>query len=511
MPASPSNPGSDLTQLARQAHKLELSGRFSEELEIGRRMVALRAQSALGHYFVGSAQCGLGMLDEADRSLKKAIDRDGSQAGFFTRRAEVLNRLGHRDEAMACATRAVELAPEHPDVLVSAAMVQWLGGDAEGAYTLLEDALGGGIDSPKLIGVHAQLCGELGQGERGIENLQRLLGEHENGEGLERMLHSELWMHLAKLLDKAGRYEEAFAAASRGGAQRETGYDPQAVSAVCDDRLAAWGVDRFARIAQGRSKSETPVFIIGMPRSGTSLVEQIIASHPQAYGCGELLDARHAGKELSEPDALIGSRVEKVDQLKPAALDRCARKVLKVMEKAAEREKGRGVTRITDKLPNNYELVGIIHKMLPGARFIHCVRNPLDTCVSCFMLDFVGDRNHGYSYDLGHLAHQYGVYARYMAHWRSIASIPMLDVRYESLVADPEGGAREIVEFIGLEWDEACGRPHETQRAVSTLSSDQVRKPMYTSSKERWRNYESHIGVLIDALGTGVDKRIGGS
>jgi hypothetical protein len=502
MTVNRSTPTSEQLKLARQAQAMEMQGRYGDALRLGQQIVSSNAGWSVGHYCVGSAQCGLGMLDEADRNLSKAISRDDTQAGFFTRRAEVLNRLGHREEAIGCAARAIELDPDNPDVLVSSAMVRWLGGDAAGAHGLLEDAIARGVRSAKLVSVHALTCGETGQAERGIANLGELLRSHGDGDGLARLLHSEVRMHLAKLLDKVGRYDEAFEAARRGGALRETVYDPGRAMATCVDRLDAWSRERFDGIAVSRVRSEVPVFIIGMPRSGTSLIEQIIASHPNAYGCGELLDAWHAGKELSEPDAFVTDRTRKVDQLKPAALDRCARKVLKVMEKAAAREKGKGVQRVTDKLPNNFELVGILHKMFPGARFVHCVRNPLDTCLSCFMLDFVGDHNHGYSYNLHHLADQYKVYMRYMEHWRSIEAIPMLDVRYESLIERPEEGAREIIGFIGLGWDEACARPHETERAVSTLSNDQVRRPVYTSSRARWRNYESHLGVLIDALGT---------
>ncbi|MFG0299261.1 MAG: sulfotransferase [Phycisphaerales bacterium JB047] len=493
----------ELKRLAQHAQALEIAGRYVELIEVGKQMSRARPEWSLGHFFLGSGQCGNGMLDEADRSLRKAISRDDKQAGYFVRHGEVLNRLGHREEATVCASRAVELDPDNPDVLVPAAMVIWLGGDARGAHDLLDDAIARGAVSPKLRSVHALVCAEVGRLDDGIESLRALLDEHDGGRDLPRLLHSECCMYLAKLLDKAERYDEAFEQARIGGSLRETKYDPHRAAQKCDDRLAAWSKDRFDAIPTSRVKSDAPVFIIGMPRSGTSLVEQIIASHPLAYGCGELLDAWHAGFELSEPDALVTDPVAKVDQLKPAALDRCARRVLKVMERAASREKGKGVQRITDKLPNNFELVGIIHKMLPNARFIHCVRNPLDVCISCFLLDFVGDHNHGYSYNLEHLAHQYQVYQRYMAHWRSIESIPMLEVRYEELIGDAEGGARGIIEFLGLDWDDACARSHETKRAVSTLSSDQVRKPMYTSSKERWRNYERHIGVLIEALGTG--------
>lgn len=492
--------------LARQAQQLERAGRSREMLEVGQQIVKLKPQWSMGHYFVGAGQCGLGKLDEAERSLNKAISRDDSHYGMHTKLGEVLNRLGHKEEALRCAQRAIELAPNDADALVPAAMIRWLGGDPSGADELLQDAIARGVDAPKLINVAALLSGEMGRLDEGIGSLERLLAENDDGRKLPRLLHSEIRLHLAKLLDKAKRYGEAFEHARIGGDLRETGYDPDRIIRTCNERLGAWSAERYPRIPISRTKSEKPVFIIGMPRSGTSLVEQIIASHPRAYGAGELLDSYWSARELTDPNEHLRDRAEIAEQLKAASLDRHARKALKIMEKAAKREKGSGIERITDKLPNNYEHVGVISKMFPGARFIHCVRNPLDVCVSCFMLDFVGDKNHGYAYDLNHLANQYRVYERYMAHWHSIGSIPILDVRYEDLIADLEGGARRIIDFIGLGWDDACASPHKTDRAVSTLSSDQVRKPVYSSSKERWRNYEEHIGVLIDALGTGVPR-----
>ena len=493
----------ELMRMAHQAQQLELEGRYSHVLELGQQMVKVRPDWAIAHYFVGSGQCGCGMLDEANRALKKAIDRD-PKAGMYTRQAEVLNRLGQREDAIEAARSAVKLSPDDPEIFVPAAMTIWLAGDPKAAHALLSDAIERGVTSPKLRSVYATVCAEIGPVEDAIGQLEELLREHDDGQSLPRMQRSTTLFHLAKLLDKVGRYDEAFRAAQISGGLRETGYNPGARSAECEQRLAAWNNDSYSQIATSRAKSEKPVFIIGMPRSGTSLVEQIVASHPQAFGCGELLDTYRAARDLSEPNEYQKDRSQIALQLKPAELDRAARKSLKSMERSAKTEKGR-VDRLTDKQPNNYEFVGIISKMFPGARFIHCKRNPLDTCISCFLLDFVGDQNHGYSYDLEHLAHEYRVYEQYMAHWHSIGSIPILDVQYEDLIQDLETGSRRIIDFIGLQWDDACAMPHKTERSVSTLSSDQVRKPVYTSSKERWRNYEQHIGTLIEALGTGAD------
>ncbi len=486
-------------QLLRQALALEQAGRLEEGLAIARDLARRRPEWSHGHYAVGSILCALGLLDEADTALKKAITRNPNLAGVYTRHSEVLNRLGYTELAIEAVDKALSLRPDDPKILVVKAMVLWLGGNAQGAYDFLDGRLASGVNDPNPRGVHASIAGQIGKLDEGIANLETLVEEADTKVWADRFMHSSILMNLSKLYDKAGRYEEAFKTAKRAGEMRRTGYDPQRVEAICDERIGVWSKEVIDTLPRSRVDSHKPVFILGMPRSGTSLVEQIIASHPLAYGAGELLETYRASKALGDPNDLVPDRMDVVEQLKRATLDRVARKILKAMEKPA----GKGIERITDKLPNNYEHIGMIGLLFPNAKIIHCKRNPLDTCVSCFLLDFVGDTNHGYSYDLTHMARQYRIYERYMAHWKAVSPIEMLEVSYEELVANPVDGAKRIVEYVGLEWDEQCAKSHETKRAVSTLSSDQVRKPMYTSSVGRWKNYESWIGELVEGLGTG--------
>ncbi len=486
-------------QLLRQALALEQAGRLEEGLAIARDLARRRPEWSHGHYAVGSILCALGLIDEADTALRKAIARNPNLAGVYTRHSEVLNRLGHHEQAIEAIERAIALRPHDPKIMVVKAMVLWLGGDAQGAYDFLDQRLASGVTDPNPRGVHASIAGQIGKLDEGIANLEALVEEADTKVWTDRFMHSSILMNLSKLYDKAGRYEEAFMTAKRAGEMRRTGYDPDRVESTCIDRIRAWSKEVIDGLPRSRVMSSKPVFILGMPRSGTSLVEQIIASHPLAYGGGELLETYRATRALTDPTELEPDRAARVASLKKATLDRTARKILKAMEKPA----GKGIERITDKLPNNYEHIGMIGVLFPNARIIHCTRNPLDTCISCFLLDFVGDTNHGYSYDLGHMARQYRIYERYMAHWKAVSPIEMLEVNYEELVANPDDGARRIIDYVGLEWDEQCSKSHETRRAVSTLSSDQVRKPMYTSSVGRWKNYERWIGELIEGLGTG--------
>ena len=492
-----------LDQLFREFEQAEKQGQFRKSLAIGREIVSRKPGISHGHYAMGSAFCNLGLLDDADTALKKAIARD-PQAGIYTRHAEVLNRLGHHELAIEAINTAISKSPDDPRILVVQAMVLGLGGSVDQAYANLDRAIEGGCTDPNLRSVHASLGGQLGRIEQGIAELEALVKEAEDKVWVDPFMHSAILMHLSKLYDRSSRYEEAFEAATRGGAMRKTGYDPEKSEATCDDLIRVWSQETVDGLACSRVSSEKLVFILGMPRSGTSLIEQIIASHPLGYGGGELAELYMAAKELSEPTSLQPDRMDVVSGIQRAGLDRCGRKILKSMEKAAgKNEDGVVYERITDKLPSNYEFVGMIGLLFPNAKIIHARRNALDNCISCYLLDFVGDVNHGYSYNLEHLAHQYKLYQRAMEHWRKVSPIEMLEVDYEELVAHPEEGSRQIIEYVGLEWDDRCAKSHETKRAVSTLSSEQVRKPMYTSAVGRWKNYEDWIGGLIGELGDG--------
>ena len=243
------------------------------------------------------------------------------------------------------------------------------------------------------------------------------------------------------------------------------------------------------------SSEETPrrIFILGMPRSGTSLVEQILAAHPAVHGAGELNELNIIVQELQGDSPHARALHLKPDALSVQRLDRRAAAHLRTLSRF-----DRTAERVTDKMPTNFFHLGLIHQLFPGAKIIHCMRDPLDTCLSCYFQNF--SRSQYFSFDLSHLGPFYKNYARLMEHWHSVITLPMIEVQYEDMIADQESGSRRIIEFCGLEWDEQCMDFHNTGRYVATASYDQVRRPIYKSSVSRWKNYEEYIGPLIDAL-----------
>jgi Sulfotransferase family len=233
-----------------------------------------------------------------------------------------------------------------------------------------------------------------------------------------------------------------------------------------------------------------------MPRSGTTLVEQILASHPKVHGAGEsqllndLVNAAHGsgGRGYAFP--------EFVAEAEPSALRRLGANYIAGLCRLAP-----SAERVTDKMPSNYYFAGLIHLALPNAKIIHCQRNPVDTCVSCFSKLFSAPQYH--TYDLGELGRYYRRYAHLMAHWRRV--LPkgrILDIQYEDVVADLEGQARRLVAHCDLDWDPNCLSFHETERPIRTASATQVRQPIYRTAIGRWRSYEKHLGPLIETLGT---------
>jgi tetratricopeptide (TPR) repeat protein len=309
----------------------------------------------------------------------------------------------------------------------------------------------------------------------------------------------QLHFTLAYRLEHAGAHDEAFHHFREGNRRRRdmlrqagTAFDPAAHSRLIDRLAEVFSLDCFERVRGRGLDTDVPVFVVGMPRSGTSLVEQVLAQHPEAAGAGELRDIPRLADVLP---ALLGGGEY------PECVRRLDRETARSKAEAyldRLRRLGGGARRVTDKLPENFLHLGLIATLFPGARVVHCRRDPLDVCVSCYCRFFQGMN---FSWDLGDLGRYYREYERLMAHWRAVLPLPLLDVTYEDLVADPEGQGRRLLAFCGLGWHERCLRFYESPRAVRTPSKLQVRQPVYRSAVGRWQRYAAHLGPLREALG----------
>jgi hypothetical protein len=274
--------------------------------------------------------------------------------------------------------------------------------------------------------------------------------------------------------------------------QRGRAYDPAEHRAYVDQILAAYGPAHFERVRGWGIDSDLPVFIVGLPRSGTSLAEQILASHPRVFGAGELALIRDCYRAIP---GLVGKEapgIECVPELTQAVVQQLARRYLDPV-----RALHPTALRIVDKMPDNYLMLGLMATLLPKARIIHLRRDPRDVGLSCWMTYF---RHIRWSYDLDHIGSRIEDYLRLMEHWRRVLSVPLLEIDYEDLVENTEAVARQMVAWCGLEWDPACLAFHQTRRVVRTASMVQVRQPVYRRSVGRWRQYEMFLGTLLRYL-----------
>lgn len=310
---------------------------------------------------------------------------------------------------------------------------------------------------------------------------------------LRRSQQIRLHFAAASVFERAGDIENAFAHLTAGNDLKNVIFDPESSTAYFSRLIEAYDKEYFTQTRDWGGSDKRPIFIVGMMRSGTTLVEQILASHDQVFGAGELEAFNgfvNGIRERTGSDRQYPECMAALDQNAAAAM---ATEHLDTLKALAADEQY-----VSDKMPTNFLHIGLILTLFPNARIIHCRRDPRDTCFSIFGLDFGGD--HFYAYDQVNLGRYYRQYERLMNHWHNMAPGSILDVQYEALIADQETETRRLLEFCGLDWDPNCLDFHKTDRTVRTWSYNQVRQPIYKSSVARWRKFEPFLKPLLDEL-----------
>lgn len=443
-------------------HALAEQGRYEAAMIEYRRALAIKPDypDALCNW--GAAHYVLDQLDEAEAKCRRAVAVNPGFAGAHHNLALILKETGRLDEATRAEKRAICLAPRNTSYYE-----------------------------------HLGILRSFTAGDRYIRALEDMALEDMATEGASMSAPDRVHLHfaLAKAYDDTGRSEDAFAKLLIGNRLKRqlTAYDEAEMFGRMNRTRDLFTPD-FVKAHQGSGDpSLLPVFIVGMPRSGTTLIEQILASHPEVFGGGELnLFDRSAG---AVGNALPGS--PRFPDMVPG-MSTAHFRALGTSYRDALAQRAPGASRIVDKMPGNFHLAGLIHLALPNATIIHAVRDPVDTCVSCFSILFT---NQAQTYDLAELGRYYRHYQTLMTHWQRV--LPpgrIVDVHYEDLVGDLEGGARRIIAHCGLPWDRRCLDFHRTERTVRTASATQVRRPIYKSSVGRWRKYKSFLGPLFDEL-----------
>ncbi len=453
---------------------------------------ALRAVPTSVKAHIGLAQALLDSrrFDDAAATFAAAGRFDADNVAAMNGLARTFLFLNRPDDALALLARAEKIAPDDAEALLNRGISLQVRGDFAAAREALERAVALKPDleeAHQLLSLNERHADE----SRETERLERLLREG----SLDSNQQVSLKYALAKRYDDCGRFDDAFRHLAEANRLRDAELGASSATHIDHvDRLISVFTSGLVRQQTLIDQpSDVPLFIVGMPRSGTTLVEQIIASHPLVFGASEVSYMQDLARNLTSEAAPPARYPDCVPLLSAQQLRDASAWYLERLTKRAG-----DAVRITDKLPGNYLRLGLIALLLPRARIIHCRRDPLDTCFSCFFQNF--GRNQPLFADLRKLGTVYRQYERLMSHWRRVLRIRMLDVHYEDLVRNQEGESRRLLEFCGLPWDDRCLAFHRTQRAVNTASFWQVRQPIYASSVGRWRHYERHLTPLKEAL-----------
>jgi tetratricopeptide (TPR) repeat protein len=493
-------------------------GQFDEAALHARRAVAINPEFAEAYNTLGNALMKLSRLGEALASFHRAITLKPNFAEAHMNRAGALRSIGQLDAAAAGYRRVLELKPQFAPAHTELATVLRLQRSHAESEHHARRAVGLDPKSTAPLAVLAELRADAGQFAQAEQWHRRIISMDENaldswaalarlrrmtaadGEWLataERLLAAPsparrelpLRYAIAKYFDDLRDFDRAFAHYRRANvlsAQCAPPHDREALTRTVDLIIRSQDRSWMERKRSAEDFSERPVFIVGMLRSGTTLAEQILASHPAIFGAGEL---SFFGAQSAASFANAAAAHSALD-FSDAELHRLAASYLDLLQRLSS-----GAARVIDKFPANFFLLGLIHAVLPRARIIHMQRDPRDTCLSIYFQQF--EAANTYANDLGDLAHYYGEYRRLMHHWsNTLPADALLHVPYERLVAEPEAWSRRMVDFVGLPWDPRCLDFHRTERTVVTASRWQVRQVMSTSSVERWRSYEQHLGPL---------------
>lgn len=495
-----------------------------EALSHARRAVELEPDVAENHFVAATVLEALKRPEPAIGAFLRAIELDPTRAETHNALGRVYQLANRPEQAVPYHRRAIELQPDYAvaySMLGTALQTIHEPAAAEAAYrravelnpslhvawnaygTLLR-AFGRFDEAAVAFGRAIEIMPDFGAAHRNLATCQKEAADASQLQDMERVLadtsltldaRAQAGLGLGKWLDDAGRYDEAFerfreANALTRQAETEEGkaFDLAALQAEIDQLITTFTPDFFAERRSWGTETDLPVFIVGLFRSGTTLTEQIAASHPEVFGAGELTEMRQLRDVLAlRPADALDWRQETIAKAAQAHLARLQRL-------------GRGAIRVVDKNPDNIFSLGLVATMYPQARIIICHRDGRDTALSCYFQGF--SRSQSFASDLLDCGRRWIETERMADHWREALPRKPHEITYETLVGDLEGESRRLIEFLGLDWDPACLSFHETERSVKTASMWQVRQPLYASSVGRWKHYERHIGDLLTLLGS---------
>lgn len=475
---------------------LQTLNRYREALASYDKAIALKPDYANAHYNRGATLKKMSRLGEALASYDRAISLKPDHAEAHNNRGVLFQEMRRYDQALASYEKAIALSPHHAEAHNNRGIVLMSIGNMPEAERMFVKASELKSDFPDPLFNLSIIHSHRNLDAAEVKNIQALLEKP----GITPNDKEQLYFALGKIYDDCGRYDEAFECFSQANQIRNTGvkYDAASVEKMTTGIIEVFSKDFLAQSFTYASDNRSPVFIVGMPRSGTTLLASILSNHPAVGTAGELSTVPDFASHLGEWTASGEPYPAAARRITPTA----AARLITEYEKRLRQDVGSDKPYVIDKNPLNFRHLGLIAMLFPQARIIHSLRHPLDTCLSNYFQRF--PLHLDFSFDLRNIGHFYREYARLMNHWRTVPTLKMMEVSYEDTILHTENTARAMLNFLELEWDPRCLAPHTNPNPVETASQWQVRQPIYQQALGRWKHYEKHLAPLQEWFPAGA-------
>ena len=471
-----------------------IAGEYTTALNYYLNAIKLCPEYAIAQTNAGAAYMQSGRYPEAENHFKKSLRLNPDLLVTYCNLGYLQSSMGNYDLALDYYDQALLKNNTYEAAISGKAVVLERLGEFSQATKLLTPYINEGAYSDNTALVYGRMLAEQGQPDKAITFFEALIEKT----SLTHELRIQANYSLGKLNDKSGAYDEAYSYYRTANNLCNKTYNREAQDQFTDAIIRTFNRQSTPSMPTSSNSDSSIIFILGMPRSGTTLVEQTLSAHTDIYGAGELTHIKNIAETITKKSSAKIPYLIGYDTISQEILDESSYAHSELLQKLSD-----NTPYITDKMPSNFHFLGYIESLFPNAKILHCVRNPIDTCLSCYFQYFSNGQD--FSYSLSDLAHYYNAYERLMQHWKTHLQIPVLDVHYEDMIANHEETSRKIFGFLNIEWSDSCLDFHQTRRKVTTASYNQVRKPIYKSSVNKWENYRGHIKTLIDSLNTQYD------
>lgn len=427
--------------------------------------------------------------EEAEQSYLKAIELSPEIDDTYKNLATFYQGEGIHDKALYYFRLYNERVPNDESIIASMATVHERCSEFDAGFALLEPFINNAQVSAEIVLAHAKFARHFKIEDKAINALTRI-----DDDKISNKLCIDKYFSLGKLSESKGDIDTTFAYYKKANDLEDEIFDLTKEQKTFNTIQSYFSQTKIQSLEHSKNTSKLPIFIVGMPRSGTSLAEQILSSHPDVFGAGELEDIHNIVRKISLELEPKNNYPSCLDNMTSDYATQLANEHLTKLQGMAP-----DVKHVVDKMPHNFIGLGLISLLFPNATIIHCRRSSVDTCLSIFFQHF--NKHHSYSNDLAMLGKYYNMYADMMEHWKKNLDMNFIELKYENVIENSEDEIRKLLDQCGIDWNPACLDFHKNKRTVMTPSYDQVRRPIYTSSVAKWKKYEHHLDDLINNLG----------